>query len=140
MRLLRIKDDSGSTIFFGTSEKFLSLEMGEEGGLVDTLILSLGLIPEFKQAFAFELADFIENLIIWLDPNDAAKALDRKYAYSFGSDAIESTKAGKSYVFRSVGVVSALSSENMSEADIDELILSADFDELSGIDVSFLIA
>jgi hypothetical protein len=142
---LLIADADGDLVFIGSPDKFLRDDDGDEesASLIKTIIVTLGLVDQVGEDFAFELADFLENLLIWINPESALGYLEFENEFSIGSDELTSSGNYRCFVSRFVGVVEELV---VDDSDVGSYLNSiqtieqeADFDDLSQLDLTLLI-
>lgn len=142
---LLIADADGDVVFIGSPDKFLRYddEDEESASLIATIIVTLGLVDQVGEDFAFELADFLENLLIWINPESALGYLEFENEFSIGSDELTSSGNHRCFVSRFLGVVEELF---VDDSDVGSYLNSiktieqeADFDEFSRLDLAFLI-
>lgn len=139
IQFVRIKDAEGKNVFLGDHSSFISLEPDEDGNILDTAIISLRLRENFGDTFAYELGDFIENLLSWIDPESSLQYLDREFLYTLGLDEVRSRRVGTCYIFRTIGVAMSVDSQALSEETLDRIASSADFDELDSLDLGVIL-
>jgi hypothetical protein len=134
--------DGSDLVFYGARDKLEPNDASDpedEGSLLATLNKHLNIEATFGDDKGFEISDFLENLLIWVEPHSALNNLKLESSHVIGDIEIEGDGPHTCYVSRYFAVNHGAPLETNDPQVFYEKANELDFDEYSSIDVEAII-
>ena len=140
---LLVKNQKGETVFCGNRGEMLKSDPDDEdedGSIITTISEYLKLRDLFGEDMEFEISDFTENLLSWLEPSSSLHYLGSDHLAEEGDSQIDASVRGKCFISRFIGECDPLDedAEDMVK-HIEQLAANADYEVLSEYDLTVLI-
>ena len=139
-----ILDEESNVIFYGGRDKFEpndDSDPDDEGSLLTTLIKHLNLESTFGNDKSFEIADFLENLLICVEPHSALNNLELENSHVIGETEIEGSGSQTCFVSRYFAVNHGAPLEsNDAQVFYEQAVNGQDYDEYDSLDVQVIIS
>lgn len=140
---LLIKNQAGDAVFCGSRDALLKDDPDDEdedGSVLTTINQTLNLGEIFNDDLRFEISDFCENILSWLEPSSSLNYLEANHLAEEGDSQIETSARGKCFISRFIGECGLLDDASTDMVKhIEQLAANADYEVLSEYDLTVLI-
>jgi hypothetical protein len=140
---LLVKNQKGETVFCGDRGQMLKSDPDDEdedGSIITTISEYLKLRDLFDEDMDFEISDFCENIICWLEPSSSLHYLESDHLAEEGGSQIDASTRGKCFISRLIGECDPLDEAAVDMVKhIEQLAANADYEALSEYDLTVLI-